>query len=72
MHQAAVLVLFNERDELTYREIQDSSKLPDELRRPQRSMALGKVRLPSLCHAILSFALRHWREIDHWHWTSMR
>jgi cullin-4 len=45
MHQAAVLMLFNEHDELTYREIRDILKLPDdELRRTLQSLALGKVR----------------------------
>jgi cullin 4 len=47
MHQAAVLMLFNERDELTFRDIRDALKLPDdELRRTLQSLALGKVSTP--------------------------
>jgi cullin 4 len=47
MHQAAVLMLFNERDEHTFRDIRDALKLPDdELRRTLQSLALGKVSTP--------------------------
>lgn len=45
MHQAAVLLLFNRRDELTFKEIEAALQLPDgELRRTLQSLALGKAR----------------------------
>lgn len=50
MHQAAVLMLFNGRDELSYGEVRDAVGLPDdELRRTLQSLALGKARPASCC-----------------------
>jgi Cullin family len=67
MHQAAVLLLFNGRDELSYEEIAEALQLPDgELRRTLQSLALGKARAACCCLLSLLAVWRSCSEACSW------